>query len=95
MSEFNRIKGQWKHAPPWDSDDYLTLYVISGTEYEPVVTGKDLNDGEAFEISDVVWLDNKLCFTSLMPSIQRKGINKFKVNDQGDITAQYSFTVVE
>ena len=95
MSEFDQIKGSWKHSAPWDSDDYLAMYEISGTESNPIVSGIDLNDGEKFEISEVVWRNNELSFTSFMPSAKRKGINTFRLNKQGEITASFTFTVIE
>ena len=95
MSEFDRMKGSWKHSAPWDSDDYLAVYQISGTESNPVVTGIDLSDEEKFEISEVVWADNELSFMSFMPSTRRKGMNTFKLNELGEITASFTFTVIE
>ncbi len=95
MSDFENIKRKWKHSAPWDSDDYVTEYVISGNESEPKVSGKDTSDGEAFEISDVSWSNGELMFTSFMPSTKRKGINKFKLNESGNITSNFTFTIIE
>ena len=95
MSKFNKLKGKWKHVSPWDSDDYLALYEISGTELEPLITGIDLNDSEEFVISDLSWSNDILSFESYMPSTQRKGINKFWLNDSGKITSEFTFTVIE
>lgn len=46
--------GTWKHAAPWDSDDYLAEYRISLRQGRPAVTALDLNDGERFRISEGV-----------------------------------------
>ena len=95
MSHFNTFKGRWKHESPWDSDDYLALYEISGTELAPIVTGIDLNDSEEFVISKVLWSNEVLSFESYMPSTQRKGLNKLCLNNVGSITAEFTFTVTE
>lgn len=71
----------------------MTKYVISGNDSDPKVSGKDTSDGEAFEISDVSWSNGELIFTSLMPSTNRKGINKFRLNENGTINSEFTFTV--
>ncbi len=95
MSKFDKLKGKWKHISPWDSDDYLALYEISGTELAPLVTGVDLNDSEEFVISEISWSNDILSFESYMPSTQRKGQNKFCLNVNGKITSEFTFTVIE
>ncbi len=95
MNRFGDIVGVWIHSLPWDSDDYLSEYVISGTEIEPVVTARDLNDGEEFIISNVKWEYGQLTFESFMPSTERRGINKFSLSSNGSLKSEFTFTVVE
>lgn len=80
---------------PWDSDDYLSEYVIAGSEEEPKVTAKDLNDGEEFIISNAKWEQGVLVFESFMPSTKRHGINKFSLSSDGSLKSEFTFTVVE
>ncbi|WP_444930964.1 hypothetical protein ACJJIF_04045 [Microbulbifer sp. SSSA002] len=95
MSKFKELIGKWKHAAPWDSDDYLAVYEISGTEDRPLVSGYDINDNEEFVISDIQWVSDTLVFKSLMPSTERVGINKFWLSEAGRIKSEFTFTVVE
>jgi len=95
MNNFEKIIGKWKHIAPWDSDDYLAVYEISGTEVRPVVAGKDLNDNEEFIISNVQWVNGTLIFTSFMPSTKRSGLNKFWLSETGGLKSEFTFTVVE
>jgi hypothetical protein len=95
MNNFEKFIGKWKHVAPWDSDDYLAVYEISGTEVSPFVVGKDLNDDEEFVISDVQWINGALIFTSFMPSTKRSGLNKFWLSTSGRLKSEFTFTVVE
>ena len=95
MSEFKKYIGTWMHSFPEDSDDYLSEYVISGNEEEPVVTARDISDGEFFEVSDVNWNEGKLTFKTLMPSTKRKGKNVFSLNEDGVLESEFTFTVME
>lgn len=95
MSKFDELKGEWKHGAEWDSDDYLSLYVISGTEESPEVYAKDMSDGEEFVITDIGFQKDTLTFKSLMPSTKRLGLNRFKLSEDGSIEAEFTFTVVE
>jgi hypothetical protein len=80
---------------PWDSDDYLAEYVISIENGAPVVTARDLNDGEEFVISEARWDGKALTFRSLMPSTRREGINEFSLTPSGELQTRFTFTVVE
>ena len=95
MNEFSKLIGKWKHPSPWDSEDYLSIYSVSGTETSPIVVAQDLNDGEEFEISDVSWNGSVLSFVSLMPSTMRKGFNRFWLSKSGALMSEFTFTVVE
>jgi len=95
MSDFERMKGTWIHALPWDSDDYLAEYSISGTEQSPKVEAFDSADGEAFIIENVKWVNNRLVFTSIMPSTKREGINEFSLSEDGELRSKFMFTVYE
>lgn len=95
MSNFEKLKGKWRHAAEWDSDDYLALYEISGTEDNPKVYAIDLSDNEEFVISDISYSNNILVFTSFMPSTKRRGLNKFYINSNGGIESEFTFTVIE
>ena len=95
MNKFSDIVGVWTQSLPWDSDDYLAEYVISGAEKDPKVTAKDLNDGEEFVISNIKWERGMLIFESLMPSTNRHGVNKFSLSENGSLKAEFTFTVVE
>ena len=79
MNEFEKLKGTWVHSLPWDSDDYLAEYTISGNEKSPYVEAFDTSDGEKFEISEVYWKGNILTFKSFMPSTKREGVNEFSI----------------
>ena len=95
MSDFEQLIGRWKHIAPWDSDDYLAVYEISGTEESPAIAAKDLNDNEEFVISEIQWINGVLIFTSFMPSTERSGINKFWLTESGRLKSEFTFTVVE
>ncbi len=95
MSDFEKLKGTWVHSLPWDSDDYLAEYTISGSENSPNVEAIDINDGETFQISEIRWEDNKLIFKSFMPSTKREGINEFSFGENGVINSKFTFTVHE
>lgn len=92
---FTPFIGSWRHVASWDSDDYLALYVISGTADAPVVHAKDLSDDEVFVISDIRYQNGTLTFTSLMPSTQRRGINRLRLCADGSMEVQFTFTVLE
>jgi hypothetical protein len=89
------LVGTWQHLAPWDSDDYLAEYVISIENGAPVVTARDLNDGEEFVISEARWDGKALTFRSLMPSTRREGINEFSLTPSGELQTRFTFTVVE
>lgn len=95
MKKFEKVKGQWCHALPWDSDDYLAIYEVSGNPSSPVVSGWDTSDGENFIVSNVIWDGSVLSFETLMPSTNRRGINKFRLVDDNTIESEFTFTVVE
>jgi len=83
------------HQASWDSEDYLAVYEISGSEEKPQIFAKDLSDNEEFVIKNISFKNDKLEFETLMPSTQRKGLNSFKINHDGTITSEFTFTVVE
>lgn len=95
MSSYRKLIGRWKSPAPWDSEDYRVAYEVSGFEHNPVVSATDLSDGEAFLVSNVDWDGDALTFTTLMPSTGRIGINRFSLDERGDVTAQFTFTVIE
>ena len=95
MKKYSDLVGVWIQSLPWDSDDYLSEYVISGSEEEPKVSAKDLSDGEEFIISNVKWEQGVLSFVSIMPSTARHGLNKFSLSSDGGLTSEFTFTVVE
>lgn len=95
MSDFEKIKGKWKHSAEWDSDDYRAIYLISGTANDPKVYAKDLSDSEEFIISDVSFNNGVLEFIPVVPSTKRRGLNKFKLNPRGGLESEFTFTVIE
>lgn len=92
---FEKMIGKWIHLDPYDSDDYLAVYEISGTTDDPIVKGHDKQDGEKFDITNIKWDGYILEFESLMLSTGRKGINKFKLLDDGIVESEFTFTVIE
>ena len=95
MNEFENIRGKWRSSSPWDSDDYMSEYEVSGSSIAPIVKARDLYDGEEFIISNTKWEDNILSFHSSMPSTGREGINKFYINQSGELICEFTFTVKE
>lgn len=89
------ILGKWRHPTPWDSNDYLTEYVISYKDGKPVVTGKDVQDGEDFIVSDVSWDGHVLRFKTLMPSTGREGINEMWLLKKDVLKVKFTFTETE
>ena len=51
-----------------EGEDSRAEFTIASTGTGLSVTGRDVGDGEAFQISDVSWDGEVLTFTSLMPS---------------------------
>lgn len=95
LQSLQALLGTWHHVAPWDSDDYLTEYVVSVENGAPAVAARDLNDNEAFVISAVSWDGAVLRFRSLMPSTGREGLNEFRVAANGEVECRFTFTVVE
>ena len=89
------LVGTWQHPAPWNSDDYLAEYVISVENGAPVITARDLNDGEVFVISEARWDGKVLSFRSHMPSTGREGLNEFSLTPTGELQSRFTFTVVE
>ena len=94
-NKFIKLIGKWKHISPYDGDDYLAIYEVSGTVDTPKVTGYDTSDNEKFIISNVAWDGKTLTFESLMPSTKRKGINKFTLKGDGEIQSEFTFTIYD
>ncbi len=95
MHSFEQLEGTWRSSEPYDSDDYLCEYTISGAPDSPHVEGVDLQDGEAFVVSDIAWDGATLSFTTLMPSTGRVGRCRFRVVAPDRVESKFSFTVVE
>jgi hypothetical protein len=95
QDKFNKIKGRWVHAAPYDSDDYWAIYEVLGTADNPIVKAHDTQDGENFEITNITWDGEVLKFESLMPSTGRRGVNKFRFLEDGMIESEFTFTVIE
>lgn len=93
MSDFSKLIGVWLVRSPEESDDYRSEYMIGGTESTPLVSAKDLSDGEEFVISNVAWISGRLEFESYMPSTERAGKNIFSLGESGTIEAEFTFTV--
>jgi hypothetical protein len=89
------LVGTWQHPAPWDSDDCLAEYVILVEHGAPIVSARDLNDGEAFVISEARWDGEVLSFRSFMPSTGREGRNEFSLTPAGTLQSRFTFTVVE
>jgi hypothetical protein len=89
------LVGRWRHAAPWDGDDYLAEYHVTFDGKQFSVSAYDLNDGERFEISEISWDGVTLRFRSLMPSTRREGLNEFRALPDGSIESRFTFTVVE
>lgn len=87
--------GTWRHVAPWSGDDYLAEYVVSWENGALSVSGRDLNDGETFLISDISFDGRVLRFRSVMPSTRREGVNEFSLTSDGEIESRFTFTVVE
>ena len=95
MDNFEKIKGRWVHSLPWDSDDYLAIYEIGGSSSNPEVAAWDTADNESFDVSQIDWDGQTLSFETLMPSTNRRGINRFKLLDNDNIESEFTFTIVE
>ena len=94
QSKSQAIVGRWRQVAPWDGDDYLSEYTIAFDGNKFSVSAQDLNDGEAFQISDVSWDGEALRFRSFMPSTRREGLNEFRVLSDGTIESRFTFTVI-
>ena len=94
-SEYGQFIGKWVHVAPWDSEDFMVEYEISGTDGKPVIKAKDINDGEKLKISNAKWDGKVLEFVSLMPSTGRKGFNRFKLDSKGQMKSEFTFKVIE
>lgn len=95
MKNRNDYIGKWVSTLPFDSDDYLVEYVISLRDGSFQIEAKDLQDDEKMEISNISFDGEALSFTSCMTSTERKGINKFRLKNDNQIEAEFTFTVVE
>ncbi|MGR8934683.1 MAG: hypothetical protein ACU837_09885 [Gammaproteobacteria bacterium] len=89
------LLGKWRQVAPWDSDDYLSEYLVGYEAGTFTVTGKDLQDDEEFFIYDISWDGAVLRFRSLMPSTGREGINEFRAVREKVIESRFTFTIVE
>jgi hypothetical protein len=87
--------GNWRHVAPWSGDDYLAEYLVSWEIGALSVVGRDLSDGETFQISDISFDGRVLRFRSFMPSTRREGVNEFSLTATGEIESRFTFTVVE
>ena len=95
LANLQQLVGTWRHPSDWDSEDWLAEYTISVVEGRPVISARDINDGEEFTISDVVWDGTVLRFRSLFPSTGREGLNEFTLLPTGGLRSRFTFTVVE
>ena len=85
--------GTWKYNPPWDdSDDCRSEYEISGSAEQPIIKARDFYDNEEYVISNVKWNGSVLEFQSFMKSTGRKGINRFTLDNEGQINNEFTFT---
>ena len=71
--------GSWWHIARADAEDYLAEYTISVEKDAPVVTARDLGDGEEFVISEISWDGVVLRFKSVVPSTGREGISELRL----------------
>lgn len=95
-NDFQNFHGVWKCPSPWDSEDYLVCYEISGTSSSPRIDAWDDQDGEEILISNITWDDARLYFDSFLESTNRKGKNFFSFDpDTGRLNTEFTFTVFE
>ena len=64
MAGYERLIGRWRSSIPWDSCDYLCEFAVLGSASHPEVQAVDLQDGEEFVVSDVVWDGIALSFSN-------------------------------
>lgn len=95
MATKDKFVGKWVSTIPWSSDDYIMEYAISlkGDSFQ--IDATDMQDGEKMVISDITFDGTTLSFVSLMPSTERRGINKFRVIDDDLLESEFTFTVKE
>ncbi len=88
--------GTWVSALPDDTEDYYRMeYRISPIGDSFDVKATHLQDGEAMLISNIRFDGETLEFGSYMPSTKRRGLNRFRLEDEKRIHAEFTFTVVE
>lgn len=90
-----KLEGRWISSCPTDSDDYLVEYFIKIVDGEFQIIARDLQDNEEMLISDVSWDGDSLKFRSIMPSTDRVGFNIFRLLNDDEIEAKFTFTVLE
>jgi hypothetical protein len=73
-----------------DSDASFTVSVVDG---QFRIQGVCISDGEAFEINNVGWADERLSFHALMPSTGVRSINVFQLLSDGK--AELALTIYE
>jgi len=94
-SAYQYLLGKWIHTAEWDTDDWMSEYIISGSEDNPIITARDIHDSEEFEITDIKWDGRTLTFTSRMPSTGRIGVNKFEIKSENEMAAEFTFTEID
>jgi hypothetical protein len=81
--------GRWRT----EEDDARTEYHVFAVPDGISITGKDIIDGEAFEISDIWWSEKSIEFKTYMPSTGRKGhIVLTYIGATKAVTLTYTFT---
>jgi len=66
---------------------------LKGNSFQ--IDATDMQDGEKMVISDITFDGTTLSFVSLMPSTERRGINKFRVIDDDLLESEFTFTLKE
>jgi hypothetical protein len=87
LNKAKRLEGTWFH--PETSAEY-TVRVL---KTKISVSGVDVDDGEKFVVSDVLWDGTRLCFTTVMPSTKWRVTHRVTPN-RGS-TVRHEFTYVE
>ena len=75
-----------------EGDDSSAEFTIVSKGASLSVSGRDRNDGEAFQISDVAWDGESLAFSSLMASTGNRVRHVMRALPDGSLEHEYTLT---